>query len=210
MERIFNQEGWLYRGLNRLWDLIVLNILFLLTSIPIVTVGASLSALYTVTLKGVRKEDSYIVRSYFVAFRDNFKNSTCIWLLLLAVWSVWGIDVFVLGKKSSLLVFLGGIFGTIWFLITLYVFALQAWFENSLRNTLANALFISLKFLPYTVQLVGMFAVVPVSFVMLAVLSPSRLGWFASAFIFFEVSGIAWITSFPYRKVFDQLSEKSD
>ena len=74
MELIFNQDGWLYRGLNRLWDLIVLNILFFLTSIPIVTVGASLSALYTVTLKGVRKEDSYIVRSYFAAFRENFKK----------------------------------------------------------------------------------------------------------------------------------------
>lgn len=210
MERIFNQDGWLYRGLNRLWDLIVLNILFFLTSIPIVTVGASLSALYTVTLKGVRKEDSYIVRSYFAAFRENFKNATLMWLLLLAVWLVWGTDVFVLGKNHSLLVFLGGIFGTIWLLITLYAFALQAWFENSLRNTLANALFVSLKFLPCTVQLAGMFAVVPILCVMLAVLSPEALGWTASVFLFCGVSGIAWVTSFPYRKVFDQLAEKSD
>ena len=96
--------------------------------------GIAVRAVYS-DFKRVRKEDSYIVRSYFAAFRENFKNATLMWLLLLAVWLVWGTDVFILGKNHSLLVFLGRIFGTIWLLITLYAFALQAWFENSLRNT---------------------------------------------------------------------------
>ena len=128
MERFFNQEGWLYRFLNRLWDLIVLNVLFILTCIPIITIGASICALYTVTMKGVRKEDSYIASSYFKAFKENFKKGTLIWLLLLAVWSVLLVDIFLVGKDNSVLVAMGGAYGIFWLLITLYVFQLQARF----------------------------------------------------------------------------------
>lgn len=52
MERFLGQEGWLFRFLDRLWDLIVLNVLFIITCIPLFTVGAAISALYTVTMKG--------------------------------------------------------------------------------------------------------------------------------------------------------------
>ena len=51
MERFLGQEGWLFRFLDRLWDLIVLNVLFIITCIPLFTVGAAISALYTVTMK---------------------------------------------------------------------------------------------------------------------------------------------------------------
>ena len=95
------QEGWLFRFLDRLWDLIVLNVLFIITCIPLFTVGAAISALYTVTMKGVRKEDSYIVRSYLSAFKENFKKSTILWLLMIAVWGVLLIDIFVIGKKQQ-------------------------------------------------------------------------------------------------------------
>ncbi|NSG23771.1 YesL family protein, partial [Blautia wexlerae] len=85
MERFLGQEGWLFRFLDRLWDLIVLNVLFIITCIPLFTVGAAISALYTVTMKGVRKEDSYIVRSYLSAFKENFKKSTILWLLMIGM-----------------------------------------------------------------------------------------------------------------------------
>ena len=108
MERFLGQEGWLFRFLDRLWDLIVLNVLFIITCIPLFTVGAAISALYTVTMKGVRKEDSYIVRSYLSAFKENFKKSTILWLLMIAVWGVLLIDIFVIGKNNSALIAMGG------------------------------------------------------------------------------------------------------
>lgn len=110
MERFLGQEGWLFRFLDRLWDLIVLNVLFIITCIPLFTVGAAISALYTVTMKGVRKEDSYIVRSYLSAFKENFKKSTILWLLMIAVWGVLLIDIFVIGKNNSALITMGGCF----------------------------------------------------------------------------------------------------
>lgn len=207
MDRFFNQDSPLYRFLNRLGDLILLNLLFIVTSIPLVTIGASLSALYTVTLKGVRKEDSYIVRSYFAAFKENFKKATCLWLLLAAVWLVLGIDVFVIAKRNGPLVFMGGVFGVIWLLITIYAFALQARFENSVRNTILNSLVAGVKFLPYTIQILGILVFSPILMVLLAVFSPTLLGWFCSLFLFIGFSGVAWCSSFLYRKVFDRLME---
>ncbi len=207
MDRFFNQDSPLSRFLNRLGDLILLNVLFILTSLPLVTIGASLAALYSVTLKGVRKEDSYIVRSYFAAFKENFGKATILWLLLVAVWLVLGIDVFVIAKESSPLVFMGGVFGVIWLLITIYAFALQARFENSVQNTILNSLVAGVKFLPYTIQILGILAMAPVLAALLAVFSPTLLGWFCSLFVFVGFSGIAWCSSFLYRKVFDKLQE---
>lgn len=207
MDRFFNQDSPLSRFLNRLGDLILLNVLFILTSLPLVTIGASLAALYSVTLKGVRKEDSYIVHSYFAAFKENFGKATILWLLLVAVWLVLGIDVFVIAKESSPLVFMGGVFGVIWLLITIYAFALQARFENSVQNTILNSLVAGVKFLPYTIQILGILAMAPVLAALLAVFSPTLLGWFCSLFVFVGFSGIAWCSSFLYRKVFDKLQE---
>ena len=101
MERFLGQEGWLFRFLDRLWDLIVLNVLFIITCIPLFTVGAAISALYTVTMKGVRKEDSYIVRSYLSAFKENFKKSTILWLLMICCRMGCFINRYICNRKKQ-------------------------------------------------------------------------------------------------------------
>lgn len=207
MERFLGQEGWLFRFLDRLWDLIVLNVLFIITCIPLFTVGAAISALYTVTMKGVRKEDSYIVRSYLSAFKENFKKSTILWLLMIAVWGVLLTDIFVIGKNNSALIAMGGCFGVFWLLITLFAFQLQARFENSIQNTLLNCFILAVKRWLSTIQLAGITAMVPLLVIFLAVLSPTALGWFCSLFIFIGFSGIAWVKSFIYRNVFDSIED---
>lgn len=72
----FNLDSPVMRFLTKVADLIILNILFLICCIPIVTIGAASTALYTVTMKSVRDEESYVIRSYFKAFKDNFKIGT--------------------------------------------------------------------------------------------------------------------------------------
>lgn len=205
MDRFFAQEGWLFRFFNRLWDLIVLNVLFVVTCVPVFTVGAAISALYTVTMKGVRKEDSYIVRSYFSAFKENLKKGTIIWVLLVAVWSVLLVDIFIIGKNNSALVAMGGFFGSFWMLVTLFVFQLQARFENSVQSTLLNCFVLAVKHWLCTIQLMGITVMIPLLFVLLAILSPTALGWFCSLFVLVGFSGIAWIKSFIYRNIFDSL-----
>lgn len=209
MERFFDQDRWLYRCLNRLWDLIVLNILFMLTSLPVITIGASVTALYTVTLKGVRKEDSYIVKSYLEAFKENFKKATVIWMILLAFWIVLLADILIYGKNNSMMVCAGGIFGVFWLLVTMYVLPLQARFENSVQNMLLNSFLMAVRYWNYTLQLLGISAMIPAVTVLLVLKSTDMLGWFCSLFVFVGFSGTAWIKSFLYRTVFEKVTENN-
>lgn len=73
------------RILSRIFDLIVLNILWAVFCLPIVTIGASTTALYSVTLKMVVNEEGYLIRDFWRAFKRDFKQSTSIWLLLLVL-----------------------------------------------------------------------------------------------------------------------------
>ena len=73
------------RALSKICDMICLNVLWVICSIPIVTIGASTTALYTVMLKMVRNEEGYIFRGFFKAFKENFKQSTIIWLIVAAL-----------------------------------------------------------------------------------------------------------------------------
>ena len=68
LQNLFNYDNPVWRFIGKFGDLIVLNILWIITSIPIVTIGASTTAMYYVTLKLVRDEDGYTIRSYFRSF----------------------------------------------------------------------------------------------------------------------------------------------
>ena len=74
LRKIFDLDNGFMRGLSRSTDLIVLNVLFLVCSLLVVTFGASLSALYSMTLKMVRNEEDYTVRGFFKAFRENLRS----------------------------------------------------------------------------------------------------------------------------------------
>ena len=80
MSKLFRMDSPLMRFLTKIADLMVLNILFCVTSIPLITIGASWTALYSVTLKMVRDEEGSVSRSYFRSFRQNFRQATLLWL----------------------------------------------------------------------------------------------------------------------------------
>ena len=62
--------------INTLCNFIVLNLIFLITCIPVFTIGAALSSLYCVTMKEARGEYGYLVRTYLQEFKKNFKSGT--------------------------------------------------------------------------------------------------------------------------------------
>ena len=85
MSSFFNMDSPIMRFLSRVCDLIILNLLAIACCIPIVTAGASITALFSVTLKMVKGEESYIFKGFFKGFKENFKQSTIIWLILLVL-----------------------------------------------------------------------------------------------------------------------------
>ena len=119
MFSFFSPDSKFMQVVSRFSDLVVLNILFLLTCLPLFTVGAACSALYTVTFRIIRSREEPIVRSYFRAFRENFKQGTSLWLILLfaGLPAVFYIDRFYAMEGIAhflfvpfLTVFLGAVF----------------------------------------------------------------------------------------------------
>lgn len=141
--------------LTKIADLMVLNILFCVTSIPLFTVGASWTALYSVTLKMVRDEEGSVFRSYFRSFRQNFRQATLLWLGVLAALTLMVLDIRALngmagGTISGLLrvgVEILAIFGI---MVLQYLFPSLARFEASLLGTLKNACILAIANLPRT------------------------------------------------------------
>lgn len=90
MQKLFDPDGGFSHFITRLSQLIWLNILFLVCSLPVVTFGASSAALYTVLLRLLQGEDGHLTRRFFSAWRDNWKRASGCWLLLLIVIAVCG------------------------------------------------------------------------------------------------------------------------
>lgn len=145
----------LMRFLTKIADLMVLNILFCVTSIPLITIGASWTALYSVTLKMVRDEEGSVSRSYFRSFCQNFRQATLLWLGVLVVLALLVLDIRVLngmagGTAPGLLRVGVEILALLGIMVLQYLFPSLARFEASLADTLKNACMMALAHLPKT------------------------------------------------------------
>lgn len=153
--KIFDLDSPLMNVLNKMADLMWLNILTLICCIPIVTVGAAFTSMHYVALKIVRNEESYITRSFFRSFKTNFRQATLIWLLILLIAAVLGGDYYIITKSgiqfSSVLVILIMAAAVLVICTTLYVFPVLAKFDNTIMGTIRNAFIMSILQLPKTV-----------------------------------------------------------
>ena len=135
--------------MSRLGDLVLLQVLFLITSLPVVTIGAGLAALYAVSKKLQADSVSFVTRSYFTAFKENFKNATIVWLGLLAAGALLFFDLrFCRGSGAPWIGYLQIAFymlGIALFLLFLYVFPSMAWFENTIDRYLGNSFRLALS-----------------------------------------------------------------
>lgn len=163
-------EGGFFEFMNRLGDIIILNIIFLITCVPVVTAGAALVSLYTVTLKMARNEEGYVIRSYFGAFRSNLRQGIIAGVIVEMILLVLGYDAWVLlASKENYAA--AGFFVTAAALVMVmavmqYLFPLMARYDNSLGKSVKNACLLAISRLPYTVLLL-ILAAVPVVLVLI-------------------------------------------
>ena len=94
MRALFDMDNAFFRGMSKVADLCILNVVFLICCIPVFTIGAATTALAYVTLKMKDGEEGYILKSFFRSFRQNFKQSTVIWLLMVLIGLVLGLDFY--------------------------------------------------------------------------------------------------------------------
>ena len=209
IEKIFSQEGWLFRALSRILDLIILNILFILTCIPIVTIGTSICAMYSVLLKAVRNEESYIIRSYMRAWKENMKRGILLWLLYSGGMGILLLNIFYTAGKmpryGGLWTFVCGVFLVSLSLPLQYLFAFQARYENSLSELMKNVFVISIRYLPATIQLIGLKVFPAVLTVCVILADVEKLVWVCTAMTLIGFSGTMFFSAFIYRKLFDEI-----
>ena len=154
MNGIFSWDSPLMKLLSRLGDWIALNVLFVISCIPVITIGAACTALYD-SIGRIQQNEGFDWKSYWKAFRRDFKKSTVLWLLQALISALVGYAlVFYIKSDASI----GGvgrivciIVGIIWLLASAWVFPIHAKYDNTPRQTVKNALLCGIMFLPQSV-----------------------------------------------------------
>ena len=153
----FSYDGLLVRFLNLVADLVALHVLWLLCSLPIVTIGASTTALYYASMRRIRTDESHVHQNFFRSFRQNFRQSTILWLMMLVVGAVLLLDfrlgMAMEGPLSTAVLVVSSIVTVPFLMTSLYVFPVVAKFHNPIRAHLKNAFLMSFLNFPYTLLL---------------------------------------------------------
>lgn len=202
---LFNYDNPVWRFIGKFWDVLIVNVLWVVCSIPVITIGASTTAMYYVTLRLVRDDDGYTFRSFFKSFKENFKQATIIWLIFLAVGTLLAFDLYYFVRLVSpstfrtvmITAFLSMAF--IWTAMFTYVFPLQARFYNPVKRTIFNSFFMSVRHVFSTIGMVaadGAILFLSVTFI--------------PQLTIFGVALIAFFNSFFFNNIFKKYMPKEE
>ena len=210
MGKFFDMDSPVMRALNRVGDLMIMNFLMILCCIPVITAGAAFTAMHYVLLKIVRGQEGYLLKGFFKSFKENFRQATLIWLLMLLVIAVYVGDSLIFNYSALTfpkpLVIAVVAVAVLLAMMAVYVFPLQARFENSVKNTLKNAMILAFANLPKTLLM------------LVCYILPLVIGYFSTyALLFIFLFGIsapayaaAWIYSGIFKKLEPETEEVSD
>ena len=146
MGNLFRPDSPLMRFMMMITNLVVLNVLWLLCCIPIVTAGASTVAMHTVLLGYLNKKDDAVVKPFFRAFRENFRGVTPLWLMNFLIAAVMVAEIFYLSVGAE--TWLKVVFGILLFIYgaaTSYLYPLMARYQSSKKQAILNSFMLSLR-----------------------------------------------------------------
>ena len=201
MKYFFDPNGKMMELLWKPIHIMFLNLLWVLFSLPVVTIGASTTALYSVLIKMRNGKEGKLIRDFWDAFRKNFRQATIIWVIVALAAVVFTTDIvyFVnmggLARTIFAMIFLG--LDVVLLYMSLYVFPMQAVFDNSIATTLKSALYLSTRHLGWTAVLVALAILTAIAVILYWPLT----GWFVfglAAFI------NAWIFDRIFRRYYPE------
>lgn len=147
----------------QLMDLLVINFMWILCSLPLITIGASTAAACSVSMKMAKDEEGYIARQFLKAFKNNLKQATAIWLIMVAAGYAFYLDTQILKvseNPSFLVIFMTFGLGVIYVICFSYAFALSARYENSIKNTIVNSVKITFRYFGRTLAMLFSLALI--------------------------------------------------
>ncbi|MBO4687254.1 MAG: DUF624 domain-containing protein [Clostridiales bacterium] len=168
MHETFNQNNPAMRVLSNVFNIFWVNLLFIFTCIPIITIGPSLCGLYKVCLKIVSGDDPQVYQTYFREFKASFKKGLILWLGILVLGTMFGVELYfiyfrpdVFDSRFSFLQYPVWIMIFVVVQVFLYGFALLSTFENTLKKTIINAILLSIKNFAITIFLIAVWLFTP-------------------------------------------------
>ena len=136
--RIFDVDNAVFRAIDTIGKIFILNLYWVICSLPIFTIGASTSALLYASMK-LHDKEGYVTSNFFSSFKENFKQATEICLIYLVI------GVCMQGAAMILAI--------PYFLSLLYVFGVQSRFVNPVKDTIRYSFFMALRNMKCTIQM---------------------------------------------------------
>lgn len=193
--------------LELLFDLCVLNLLFLAGMLPVVTGGASLAGLCYAAEK-LRRQEGRVAANFMRGSRRNFRQATAVWLVTLPAAAFLFVDLYLLiqdGAGAVYYLLIGLIF--FWLLSDLvYLFPLLVWFDNRLIRHVRNAWGLAIAHLGRTVCLIAL----ALSPALLWLFSPRLLLYTLVFWILIGFSSCAYCGALLLRRILPLQAEDDD
>lgn len=207
---LLNEDNVIHIFLNKLGDIIVANLLFLVCCIPIITIGPALTALYHCMLRTVKGNNNGTTKTFFRAFKENFRQSLIVWLGLLAVGFILFLNIRFLQNTASVvskpLFYVSlGIAGLV-IILALYIFPVIAAFANTTVNLLKNAYVFAFLHFPSTLAI----AVITILPMFMTYRDMKLMPLYACCWFFFGFGLTAYVNSLLLYRMFKPFLEKED
>lgn len=163
LNNLFNPENSFWEFMTNMTNVLFVGLIWLICCLPIVTIGASTTALYSYTLKLAESTDGYVLKSFFKAFKDNFIKSTVLWILMLLGGGFLAIDAYICLRMgttfSKFLFFLIVAIGILYLIICIYIFPVLAFFQVNVKEAIKNAFIMGVGSLPLTILIIIIFMI---------------------------------------------------
>lgn len=154
---ILSNDSIFGRIFGKIGDIIFINILFIIFSLPIITIGASYSAMEYTFMKQQRESDAPLFKTFVRSFKSNFKQSTISWIIILALSIIIGADIHTFGPNGvmsfSPFYYLFIFAAIVLAFMALYIFPVISAFENKLKNLWIQSFFLAAKNVPFTLMM---------------------------------------------------------
>lgn len=183
MGNLFNVDNAFFRFMGKLFDVVALNLVFIIVCIPLVTIGPAISALYYASVKSIRRDRSYPIKEFFKAFKRDFKQSFIVGLILVLAAAIIYVDIrFVVDfikNDFTAMRYVYLIIGLVISFISVYIFPLISRFSLKISGLFRLSFYLAIRHLLTTVVslilLFGGFVLVYISAGLAMILVPVLL-----------------------------------
>lgn len=211
MKSIFSHEGVLFRFAERLGNLILLNLLYLLFCIPIITIGPATAALHYVTLKYAANEEDRVWAPFIHSFRQNLKQGILVGLIATAVGVFLAFDLYWIYQMvnagqafDKVVLVLVSLACIVYLMMTAYIYPLLARYDNSIKQMFRTAIILAIRHLPATLCM----AVISAAPIILLMYTPTTFMVSLTFYFFIGFAAIAFLHDKLIHRIFLQYTPK--